>query len=338
MRVSPSARSRFIWYSGDVLNQRGRPRSPPATSKASRWTSSPGDGTRTGVCTSRKPRASKKARTWAQTRARSRSRFMATMGASRQGPRREPPKKQLDELTRSAQQAPVLGLAERPGHGDRVERPEDGARGHLGRHVVAELPALLPLGDDPRDRVQVRVELRSAVFPHQPGGLAKCDGHDLGEVALAFEEPQLQLDDPLEPLRRARRCGELSLEVLEEALDAVLEEGHEELLLRLEVQVDGAVGDARRLGHLAHPGRVEPLPGEDPNGGVENALPLVARARRLPTALWRPPHFRRHPARAGGLAHGLPWAAVSVNMCAANAATSWPIQGPRTASAAATAS
>ena len=72
------------------------------------------------------------------------------------------------------------------------------------------------------------------------------------------------------------RRGQLRLQEREQALDAVLEERDEQLVLRLEVEVDGPVGDSGGLGDLADARRVEALLREDAHGGVEDALALVA--------------------------------------------------------------
>ena len=52
----PPARSRFIWYSGDVI------RKPLPAGTAARWTSSPGAGTTSGVSTSTNSRLAKNSR------------------------------------------------------------------------------------------------------------------------------------------------------------------------------------------------------------------------------------------------------------------------------------
>ena len=80
-------------------------------------------------------------------------------------------------------------------------------------------------------------------------------------------------------------AGSSVVQEREQALDAVLEERDEQLVLRLEVEVDGPVGHAGGLRDLAHARRVEALLREDADGGVEDALALVAprgRARRRP--------------------------------------------------------
>ena len=83
-------------------------------------------------------------------------------------------------------------------------------------------------------------------------------------------------------LQYIAELGQLLLHVGEELLHAVLEERDEELVLRLEVEVDRPVGDAGRLGDLAHARGVEARLGEDLDRGGKDSLALVPSA-----AAWR---------------------------------------------------
>jgi hypothetical protein len=56
---------------------------------------------------------------------------------------------------------------------------------------------------------------------------------------------------------------------------ALEEQGVQDLVLGLEVVVDQPVGDARLVGDVGHPARVEPLAREHSYGGVEDDAPLV---------------------------------------------------------------
>jgi len=62
-------------------------------------------------------------------------------------------------------------------------------------------------------------------------------------------------------------------------LRTLLEQGQEEVVLALEVGVDGALGEPGGPGHLVERGAVEPVLGEDHGGGRQQAP-----ARRLPPA------------------------------------------------------
>jgi len=96
-----------------------------------------------------------------------------------------------------------------------------------------------------------------------------------GQIALALEQSQLQLDDPLQLVGRTRDARQLRVHVGEQPLDPMLEERDEQVVLGLEVEVDGAVGDAGRFGHLADTRQIKSLAREDAHGGVEDALALV---------------------------------------------------------------
>ena len=64
---------------------------------------------------------------------------------------------------------------------------------------------------------------------------------------------------------------------LEQDVPALQEERVEDLVLGLEVVVDEPVGDARLVGDVRHPARVEALAREHAHGGVEDDAPLVHR-------------------------------------------------------------
>src|SRR5690606_9478270 len=66
--------------------------------------------------------------------------------------------------------------------------------------------------------------------------------------------------------------------------DPVLEERDEQLLLRLEVEIDRAVRHAGGLGDLAHARRVEAVPREDLHRRVQDAVALVSGAPALVVA------------------------------------------------------
>ena len=104
---------------------------------------------------------------------------------------------------------------------------------------------------------------------------------DLGIGPGADEVPvsRVQRREALEPLpkrrwlavvcRRVER-GELACQV-EHLGGHVLRDRPKEVLLRREVEVEGAVGGARRLDHVVDPRRVVPALSEHPCPGVEQA-------------------------------------------------------------------
>src|SRR5580658_1609119 len=145
----------------------------------------------------------------------------------------------------------------------------------MRRDVLAHLSGRLTLCDDASDGIEVSTELRSGVLFQELRRLPEDHGHDFGKIALAFEEAELNFHDSFELLRGARGARQLLLEKVEKALDVALEQRHEQSILRLEVQVDGAIGDARGTGHVTDACRMKAAAREDPNGGVEDAFTLV---------------------------------------------------------------
>ena len=55
----------------------------------------------------------------------------------------------------------------------------------------------------------------------------------------------------------------------------VAEERDQDVVLGLEVEIDGARGDARLAGDVGHARVVVALAGEDPHGGLDDLLRLV---------------------------------------------------------------
>ena len=115
-------------------------------------------------------------------------------------------------------------------------------------------------------------------MPHAREGACSTGGHDFGKLAFTVEEPELEFDDPAELLLGAREGCDLLREEREQLLDAVLEKRKQQLIFRVEVQVDGAVGDPGRLRDLAYAGFVEALACEHLDCGAQNALAFVASA------------------------------------------------------------
>ncbi len=74
-------------------------------------------------------------------------------------------------------------------------------------------------------------------------------------------------------LQRLLRSGQCAVEPLELLREALVEHDQEQLLLALEVGVEGALGVAGRLGHLFDGGALESLPAEQLGGGPEQRGP-----------------------------------------------------------------
>src|SRR5690606_20696058 len=104
---------------------------------------------------------------------------------------------------------------------------------------------------------------------------------DLREIAVLLEQAELRLDHHPHLALDALGLVDLAAQEREELGDPVLEDRDEDVVLVLEVEVDGAVRDARRLRDLADPRGVEALAREDLDRGSQDALALVGATLRL---------------------------------------------------------
>jgi len=106
--------------------------------------------------------------------------------------------------------------------------------------------------------------------------LSQLDDQHRGEVGVALDQRQVELDEAGEPVGRGPLLGKLGAGLGEKLGHLLVEEPQEQVVLALEVEIDGAVGDARAPGDLGHRRAVEAAPGKDLDGGVEDARALVA--------------------------------------------------------------
>jgi hypothetical protein len=139
----------------------------------------------------------------------------------------------------------------------------------------------LPVPNHSGDHVDVLHEQRRRVLFQEAGRLPQVHGDHFGQVALLLEQAELQLDDALDSVfERILRLGDFP-ENGEKPPDTFLEDRDQDVVLVLEVEIDRAVGDARRLGDLAHPRRIKAILGEDLDRCLEDPIPLVGRPLAL---------------------------------------------------------
>ena len=105
-------------------------------------------------------------------------------------------------------------------------------------------------------------------------GLPQLDLEDDREVPVVAEPREMAAGQPPEPLGRIGEVGDLGAAVGQPFTHAALEDRHQQVVLALEVQVDGAgrdAGGARDVGDLGV--EVAAL-GEDVDGGAEDGVAL----------------------------------------------------------------
>ena len=147
----------------------------------------------------------------------------------------------------------------------------------MARHRAVELAAGLAVGDDPAEHAQKIRELRIVVLLHELARLAELDGEHLGHGGLVGDQLQVGVDERAQLLGRCPP-GDRLAQPLVDLPHPVLEQRDQQVVLALEVEIDRSVGDPGVLGDLGDPRREEPVAREDPLGGREDPLALVAGA------------------------------------------------------------
>src|SRR3954469_4335222 len=143
-----------------------------------------------------------------------------------------------------------------PSQRELVEGPEDGAFHGLRRERGIELPRLLPFADDLAEDVQIRRELLPAFRLEELRALPQFHDQDLRELRVLLHQREVELDEACEarggsPLLRGGR-----LRFAEKLGHLLVEEAEQDVVLVLEIEVDGSVRDSRGPGDLRH-GRPE---------------------------------------------------------------------------------
>ncbi len=168
---------------------------------------------------------------------------------------------------------------EHPAGQQLVDRAVDDGRSEGRIDVLAELAALDAAGDHALQRVDRQRELADPLG--QLRAAAELLDHDPDDVRQMEPGAQHDRRDVTELVRR-RLVGLLhALDPRDEEVPVLVEDRLEHLVLGLEVVVEEPVGDARLLGDVADPARVEPLAREDAHGSVEELPPFVLYRRRL---------------------------------------------------------
>src|SRR5882724_7114740 len=161
---------------------------------------------------------------------------------------------------------PVAALAEHPGGRHLVHGAEQHLGGDLHGQVAPEDAGLHALLEHRADEVEVRRDLVG-------GGAA--------EELLGLQRLEVQAHEPAELGRWIGLAGNLLAQGADEARHLLAEERDEDLVLRLEVEVDGAAGDACLARDVRHARVVEAVAREHAYGRVDDLLGLVGIAHGL---------------------------------------------------------
>ena len=140
-------------------------------------------------------------------------------------------------------------------------------------HLAPDPP---PFPHDLPDQLQVRrTELLPIRSLEKLRALAQLDDQHRREVRVLLHEREVQPDEPFEPRRCVLLLRERGLRVRDQLRHLVVEQLEQQVVLALEVEIDGAVRDTRGAGDFGD-GRAEVAAlREHLDCRVENACSLV---------------------------------------------------------------
>src|SRR5712692_7496748 len=169
----------------------------------------------------------------------------------------------------------VFALAEHPGGCHLVH----GAEQHLGRDLDRQVRAE-PSGDHAllehgTDQGEVGRDFLARGPAEEFLSLPQLDLDDLGQLGVALEQIEVQVDEPAHLGHRVRLIRHGLPELGHELRHLLAEQRGEDIFLRLEVEIDGAGGDSRLTRDVGDAGVEIALPGEDPDRGFDDLLGLV---------------------------------------------------------------
>src|SRR5574341_57672 len=140
---------------------------------------------------------------------------------------------------------PVGALAEHPRGGELVHGAEQHLGGDLARQVAPDTPGRHALLQHALDDVEVGGDLVGGGAAEELLPLAQLDLHDLGQVGVVLDHLEVERDDLPDLGDRIPFAGDRLPHERHPLGHLLAEQRDEDLVLRLEVEVDGAARDAR---------------------------------------------------------------------------------------------
>src|SRR5215510_7681156 len=177
---------------------------------------------------------------------------------------------------------PVAPLAEDPRRRQLVHGAEQHLRRHLHGQIGSKAPCRDPLVEHGADQREVRGDLLASGPPEELLSLAQLELDDLGQVGVVLEDLEVQSHESPQLRHGVALLGDGSPQRAHEAGHLLAEQRDENLLLRVEVEIDRAGRDARLARDVGH-ARVEvALPGEHLDRGFDDLLRLIGIAHDRP--------------------------------------------------------
>src|SRR5213593_3302922 len=170
---------------------------------------------------------------------------------------------------------PIAALAEHPGRRELVHGAEEHLGRDLHRQVGAEHAGGHALLEHRADQVEVRGDLVGGGAAEELLALAQLDLHHLRHVGSCLQRLEVQAHQPAQLGRRVRLSGDVFAQPAHEFCHLLPEQRDEDLVLGLEVEVDGAAGDAGLARDVGDARVVEAAAREHAHGRVDDLLGLV---------------------------------------------------------------
>src|SRR5215470_16309400 len=170
---------------------------------------------------------------------------------------------------------PISTLAQHP----RRRHLIHGAEQHLGRHLHGEpgteAASVHALFQDRGNEREVGTDLLAGGTPEKFLPLTQLHLQHLGEVRVLREEAEVQADESPHLAGSVGLIGDGLAHDVDEVGHLVTKEADEDVVLRLEVEIDRSCGDARFPSNVGHAGVVVTAAGKYPDRGLDDLLWLV---------------------------------------------------------------
>src|SRR5215472_11364651 len=170
---------------------------------------------------------------------------------------------------------PVSTLAQHP----RRRHLIHGAEQHLGRQLDGqpgtETAVAHALFQDGGDEGEVGADLLARGTPEELLSLAELHLQHLGKVGILLQQAEVQPNEAAHLARRIGLVGDGLAHDVDKVGHLLAEEADQDVVLRLEIEIDRPRGDPRFSRDVGHAGVVVPLAGEYPHGGFDDLLRLV---------------------------------------------------------------
>src|SRR6266545_5021131 len=154
-----------------------------------------------------------------------------------------------------------------------------GAEEHLGRHLDRQVAPEMAGGDalleHRGDQGEVGGDLLGRGAAEELLPLPELYLHHLGQLRVALQDVEVHVDQAPHLGDRVPLLRDRPPQGRHELRHLLAEERDEDVFLGLEVKIDGAGGDPGLARDVGDAGTEVSLPGEDPDGGVDDLLGLV---------------------------------------------------------------